>query len=105
MLELSPNKGSKYALASGTSGSILKLDTRLGSAIVKLPSNVKKVFSIFSIGSDGAVSLSLKSRSNITSAGYCKSMGSKSISRGVARNPVDHPHGGRSKAIKYPRTP
>lgn len=25
--------------------------------------------------------------------------------RGVAMNPNDHPHGGRTKAVKYPRTP
>lgn len=105
MLELSPKKGVKYAMASGSNGSVLKLDTRLGSAIVKLPSNVKKVFSIFSIGSLGPSSLSIKSKSSITSAGHYKSLGNKSISRGVARNPVDHPHGGRAKSIKYPRTP
>jgi large subunit ribosomal protein L2 len=32
-------------------------------------------------------------------------LGKKSIVRGVAMNPVDHPHGGRAKSIKYPRTP
>lgn len=105
MLELSPNKGVKYALAAGSSGVILKLDTRLGSAIIKLPSNVKKVFSIFSTGSAGCAAIEVKSRSRITSAGHYKSLGHKSISRGVARNPVDHPHGGRAKSIKYPRTP
>jgi len=31
--------------------------------------------------------------------------GNKSIVRGVAMNPVDHPHGGRTKAIAYQRTP
>lgn len=25
--------------------------------------------------------------------------------RGTAKNPNDHPHGGRTRAIKYPRTP
>jgi len=25
--------------------------------------------------------------------------------RGVAKNPVDHPHGGRTKAIKHKKTP
>jgi large subunit ribosomal protein L2 len=38
-------------------------------------------------------------------AGYWRSFGLKSIVRGVAMNPVDHPHGGRTKAVKYPRTP
>jgi len=30
-------------------------------------------------------------------AGIGKKLGKKSKSRGVARNPVDHPHGGRTK--------
>ena len=38
-------------------------------------------------------------------AGYWRSFGSKSLVRGVAMNPVDHPHGGRTKSVKYPRTP
>ena len=32
-------------------------------------------------------------------------LGKKPKVRGVAKNPIDHPHGGRTKAIKYPRTP
>jgi large subunit ribosomal protein L2 len=38
-------------------------------------------------------------------AGYWRSFGNKPLVRGVAMNPVDHPHGGRTKAVKYPRTP
>lgn len=30
-------------------------------------------------------------------AGFLKIVGKKSKVRGVARNPVDHPHGGRTK--------
>jgi large subunit ribosomal protein L2 len=40
-----------------------------------------------------------------TKSGYWRSFGLKPHVRGVARNPVDHPHGGRAKSIKYPRTP
>ena len=40
-----------------------------------------------------------------TKAGYYQKLGFKSVVRGVAMNPVDHPHGGRTKAIKYQRTP
>jgi len=40
-----------------------------------------------------------------TKAGFYKNFGRNSIVRGVAMNPVDHPHGGRTKSIKYPRTP
>jgi len=38
-------------------------------------------------------------------AGYRHRMGLSPRVRGVATNPNDHPHGGRTKAIKYPRTP
>ena len=40
-----------------------------------------------------------------TKAGFYKSFGVKVKVRGVAMNPIDHPHGGRTKAIKNPRTP
>jgi large subunit ribosomal protein L2 len=40
-----------------------------------------------------------------TRSGYWRNFGLKPHVRGVARNPVDHPHGGRAKSIKYPRTP
>jgi len=33
-------------------------------------------------------------------AGFNKILGKKSKVRGVARNPVDHPHGGRTKTNK-----
>ena len=76
-----------------------------GAALVKLPSGVKKVFSIYSLGSIGGSVLSEKQKQKINKAGYFKKYGKKSIVRGVAKNPVDHPHGGRTKAIRYQRTP
>jgi ribosomal protein L2 len=38
-------------------------------------------------------------------AGFFSLLGKKPHVRGVARNAVDHPHGGRTKSIKCPRTP
>jgi len=40
-----------------------------------------------------------------TKSGYWRKFGKKATVRGVAMNPVDHPHGGQSKAIRYQRTP
>ena len=60
---------------------------------------------MYSLGSIGPVSLSEKKHVRNTKAGFYKNLGKKSIVRGVAMNPVDHPHGGRTKAIRYPRTP
>jgi len=81
------------------------MDTRTSAALIKLPSGVRKVFSIYSIGSLGCPALKENSGTNLTSAGYGRSLGKKPQTRGVAKNPVDHPHGGRTKSIKYPRTP
>jgi large subunit ribosomal protein L2 len=40
-----------------------------------------------------------------TVAGARRRRGFAPSVRGVAMNPNDHPHGGRTKAVKYPRTP
>lgn len=105
LLEIIPNKGVQYARSTGTSAYIVKMDSRISTSLVKLPSGVKKVFSTYSIGSVGTVSLPENRKWGNNSAGFYKQFGKKSKVRGVAMNPVDHPHGGRAKAIRYQRTP
>jgi large subunit ribosomal protein L2 len=105
LLEIAPGRSIQYARAVGSNAIAIKMDSRTGTGLVKLPSGVKKIFSIYSLASPGQVALSLKKKIKITSAGFFKKMGKKSITRGVAKNPVDHPHGGRNKAIRYQRTP
>lgn len=105
LIELKPERGIQYVRSTGVSSKILKMDSRTGLGLVRLPSKVKKVFSIFSIASLGAVALSNNKKFKNNSAGYWSNYGRKPLTRGVAKNPVDHPHGGRAKAIKYQRTP
>jgi len=105
LLEIAPGRGIQYARSVGTNAITIKMDSRTGTGLVKLPSGVKKIFSIYSLASPGQVALSVKKKIKITSGGFFKKMGKKSITRGVAKNPVDHPHGGRNKAIRYQRTP
>jgi large subunit ribosomal protein L2 len=105
LLEVLPGKGVQYARSTGTSARIVKMDSRISTSLVKLPSGVKKVFSTYSIGSVGSVSLPENKKWGNNSAGFYKKFGKKSKVRGVAMNPVDHPHGGRAKAIRYQRTP
>ena len=81
------------------------MDSRTGLSLIKLPSGFTKVFSIYSLGSRGVVSPNNKSSARPNKAGYYVSLGKKSKTRGVAMNPIDHPHGGRTKSIKNPRTP
>lgn len=105
LVEPLPTKGVVYVRSSGSSASILKMNSLTGTALLKLPSGVKKVLSTYSIGSLGSVSLVEKKKCKNTKAGFYKNRGKSSMVRGVAKNPVDHPHGGRAKAIRYQRTP
>lgn len=75
------------------------------TALLKLPSGVRKVFPLHTLINFGAVSFSKKNKLLNTKSGFYRTYGIKSLVRGVAMNPVDHPHGGRTKSIKYPRTP
>merc|ERR1712004_391906 len=104
-VELWPGRGAQYAMSSGTSAKVIKLDLSTHLALVKLPSGVRKFFSMYSTIMLGPSALKLKRKLSNTKSGCGRSYGCKNQVRGVAMNPVDHPHGGRTKAIKYPRTP
>ena len=104
-LEITPNKGSQYSRSPGTKSKIIKFDKNSHSALIELPSGVKKIFSFYSFVLIGQVANSFHSKYLNGKAGYWRSFGFKSMVRGVAKNPVDHPHGGRTKSIRYPRTP
>lgn len=105
-LESKPLHGVSYTRSIGSKSKILKLDTRTGYALVTMSSGLKKVFSIFSLSTEGCANLNLpkKTLCSTKSSDFTKK-GFKPTVRGVAMNPVDHPHGGRTKSIKYHRTP
>jgi len=103
--ELAPGRAAQYVRSPGTKAKIIKFDKEKQLVLLELPSDNKKTFSFFSFVLLDKISLSLHSRCANTKSGYWRSFGLKSIVRGVAMNPVDHPHGGRTKAIRYQRTP
>lgn len=105
LLELLPGLGVQYCRSSGCRARLVSTDFFKSTALVTLPSGIKKIFSLYSTAYKGGVSLPVKKYFANTKAGYWRAWGCKSQVRGVARNPVDHPHGGRTKSIKYPRTP
>lgn len=105
-LELKPGQGSKYTRSLGSRSKLLKLDTRTGYGLVILSSSLKKVFSIFSLAEGGPASLNIPKKCLVSNkSGDRRRLGIKPRVRGVAMNPVDHPHGGRTKTIKSPKTP
>jgi large subunit ribosomal protein L2 len=103
-VQITPLKNLKYAKSLGSLAKILFKNLDHHTTLLMLPSGVKKFFSIHSIAF-----LNSFKEANLRQvdprAGYWRNYGKKSKVRGVAMNPVDHPHGGRTKAIKYPRTP
>ena len=105
LLELYPGSGVQYARSAGVYARFVKVDWVNHTGIVELPSLIRKAFSLYSLVSHGGVGLREKRLLKNTKSGYWRSFGFKSKVRGVAMNPIDHPHGGRTKAIKNPRTP
>lgn len=105
LVELFPGSGVQYVRSAGCSARFFKIDLHKHTAVLILPSGIQKAFSLYSVGSIGAVSLRLKRLVRNTKSGFWRSFGLKARTRGVAKNPIDHPHGGRTKAIKNHRTP
>lgn len=105
LLEVKPGEGIKYVRSPSTFAKPVKLDLKTDTVLVRLPSGVRKVFSLLSIGSLGKNPISENKYWKSNKSGYYRNYGIKPRVRGVAKNPIDHPHGGRTKSISYPRTP
>lgn len=104
-IELKPLKGAQYVLSAGTKAKLFAIDKTTYSCLVQLPSKLKKTFSCFSVALIGQNLLAENKKYMNTKSGYWRSFGVKPVVRGVAMNAVDHPHGGRTKSVRYPRTP
>ena len=104
-IENIPGKGGKYVKSAGSYAVLTKLNFNNHLACLLLPSGISKYFSIYSLVILGSVLLNRNNLITNTKSGFWRNLGIKPKVRGVAKNPVDHPHGGRTKSIKYPRTP
>lgn len=70
-----------------------------------LPSQQAKLLDSLSWALQGSPSPVFKRLINCAKSSKYQMRGITSTVRGVAKNPNDHPNGGRTKAVKYPRTP
>jgi len=61
---------------------------------IRLQSGEIKIFPIFCVATLGVISNIIFNNFKLTKAGDNRHLGFKSIVRGVAMNPIDHPHGG-----------
>jgi len=90
-------KKPKYIKAAGTYGHVLDIFKDLSLILLKLPSSRKKIVNFNSVVTIGRNNFIDKKYQFYSKAGILKNNGVASKVRGVAMNPVDHPHGGRTK--------
>jgi large subunit ribosomal protein L2 len=105
-LEMKPGAGGKVARAAGSYAQLVGKDQ--GYAQVKLMSGELRLVRGECMATIGAVSNPDNSNQQIGKAGRNRWLGRKPHNRGVAMNPVDHPHGGgegRTSGGRHPVTP
>ncbi len=104
-LELFPGKGGQVVRAAGGAAQLLSKEGEV--ALVKLPSGEVRKFSVDCMATIGQ--LGNLDHENVTygKAGRTRWHGRRPTVRGVAMNPVDHPHGGGEGRVKgnHPQTP
>jgi len=103
---MKPGRGGQIARSAGTYAQYVGRDA--GYAILRLNSGEQRLVHQSCMATVGAVSNPDHSNISIGKAGRNRWLGRKPSVRGVAMNPVDHPHGGgegRTSGGRHPVTP
>lgn len=105
-IEITPGSGGKMARSAGTSAQIMgKSDTHV---TLRMPSSEVRMVHIDCWATIGVLGNADFRNISWGKAGRTRHRGFRPSVRGMAMNPVDHPHGGgegRSKSGSHPRTP
>lgn len=105
-IEIKPGKGAQVARSAGASCQIMAREE--GKVTIKLPSSEMRIFREDCMATLGQVGNLDHSNENIGKAGKSRWLGRRPKVRGVAMNPIDHPHGGgegRTSGGRHPVTP
>ena len=105
-VELQPGRGGQMGRSAGTSIQLLAKDGDM--ATLRLPSGEMRMVRAECRATIGAIGNSEHQNVTIGKAGRKRHMGVRPQTRGVAMNPVDHPHGGgegSTTAGRHPVTP
>ncbi len=105
-VEIKPGKGGQIARSAGAYAQIVGRDQ--GYVILRLMSGEQRLILGSCLASIGAVSNPDHMNTSIGKAGRSRWLGRRPHNRGVAMNPVDHPHGGgegRTSGGRHPVTP
>jgi large subunit ribosomal protein L2 len=102
-VELKIGKGGQIARSAGTYAQIVGRDQEY--VILRLNSTEQRLVHGRCMATVGAVSNPDNMNVTIGKAGRKRWMGRMPHNRGITMNPVDHPHGGRTKGGGHPVTP
>ncbi len=105
-VEMKPGKGGQIARSAGTYVQLVGRDA--GYAILRLKSGETRLVRAECMATVGAVSNPDHQNINLGKAGRKRWLGKRPQVRGVAMNPIDHPHGGgegRTSGGRHPVTP
>ena len=105
-VEMKPGKGGQIARSAGTYAQLVGRDQ--GYALLRLASGELRMVRAECRATVGAVSNPDQQNVVIAKAGRNRWLGRRPSVRGVAMNPIDHPHGGgegRSSGGRHPVTP
>ncbi len=105
-IELKPGAGGKLARGAGASVQLIAKEGDF--ATLRLPSTEMRRVPIDCRGTIGSVGNSEAALISIGKAGRARWMGKRPQTRGVAMNPVDHPHGGgegKTSGGRHPVSP
>src|ERR1700761_8353012 len=105
-IEMKPGKGGQIARSAGTYAQLVGRDQ--GYALLRMTSGELRMVRAECRATIGAVSNPDQQNIVIGKAGRNRWLGKKPSVRGVAMNPIDHPHGGgegRTSGGRHPVTP
>lgn len=105
-VELYPGQGGKIARSAGCSVQLVAKEN--DKAILKMPSGELRYVGLENWATVGVLSNADYRNMILGKAGRTRHLGIRPTVRGMAMNPVDHPHGGgegRSKSGSHPTTP
>ena len=105
-VELLPGHGAQLARAAGVSLELVAVED--GMAQLKLASGETRLVNAKCRATIGEVGNAEHGNRKLGKAGRNRWLGKRPLTRGVAKNPVDHPHGGgegRTSGGRHPVTP
>ena len=105
-VEMKPGKGGQIARSAGTYVQLVGRDA--GYALLRLSSGEVRMVRAECMATVGAVSNPDQANIKLGKAGRKRWLGKRPAVRGVAMNPIDHPHGGgegRTSGGRHPVTP